>query len=96
VAGFAAVSQVREYPALSEKRGRKVSAVLPCVILRRGRPEAPVWLFCSSAPDAETEKLCERVFRSKEGLALLIEAQMRWPLKLAPFSDSSFSRSDDE
>jgi glycosyltransferase involved in cell wall biosynthesis len=89
VDGFAPVSPIRGYLELAGKRGRKVSAVFGVSpercgkavrYLRRGAPDAPVWLFCSGAPDAETAALCERVFRSEESLALLIEAEKElWP-----------------
>src|SRR5207249_1051428 len=87
--GFAPVSQIREYLWMAGKRGRKVSAVFGVSpervgaavrYLRRGAPDAPVWLFCDSAPDVETGALCERVFSSSDGLALLIEAEKQlWP-----------------
>ena len=56
------MSPVRDYLALAGKRNRKVSAVFGispqrCGIavryLRRGAPDAPVWLFCSGAPDPD-------------------------------------------
>jgi glycosyltransferase involved in cell wall biosynthesis len=48
--------------------------------LRRGAPEARVWLFCARAPDAETAALCDRVFVSPGSLALLAQAQRElWP-----------------
>ncbi len=83
------MSRIREFLALSGKHGRKISAVFGispdrCGAavrhLRRGAPDAPVWLFCSGVPDAETEKLCERVFSSRNGLDLLVEAEKQlWP-----------------
>ncbi len=87
--GIAAVSRLREYLALTGKNGRLVSAVFgvspqPCAAavrhLRRGAPDAPVWLFCASEPDPETAALCERVFVSDDAPALLLEAEKQlWP-----------------
>ncbi len=83
------MSRLREYLALTGKGARLVSAVFGvsadrCAAavrhLRRGAPDAPVWLFCASEPDPETAALCERVVVSADAPALLIEAQKQlWP-----------------
>jgi glycosyltransferase involved in cell wall biosynthesis len=89
VDGGPPVSLFREYLKLAGKSRGRVAAVFGATPdhcakavrhLRSGAPEAPVWLFCSATPDADTAALCERVFQSDEGLALLIEAEKElWP-----------------
>src|SRR5262249_18489885 len=84
-----ALSRVRKYLALTGKNGREDSAVFGVSphpraeagrYLRRGAPEAPVWLFSQSMPDPDTAALCEHVTVLDDSMALLIEAQKQlWP-----------------
>src|SRR5262249_31660639 len=84
VDGLEPVSQIREYLALAGKRGPKLIAV-SCVSpwrcggavphVRRGAPDAPVWLFCAASPDPETARLCERILVSDEALSLVVVAE---------------------
>ncbi len=86
------MSGIREYLALAGKRGGLVSAVFgvskqSCAAavryLRKGAPEAPVWLFTVNAPDTETAALCEHVCVLDDSIALLIEAEKRlWPYRV--------------
>ena len=83
------MSRIREYLALTGKRGRTISAVFGtspdrCAAavryLRRGAPEVPVWLFSVNPPDPETAALCESVCVREDPMALLIEAEKQlWP-----------------
>jgi glycosyltransferase involved in cell wall biosynthesis len=83
------VSRIREYLALTGKDGRKISAVFAvsperCAeavrYIRRGAPDAPVWLFSATEPDPETAALCEHVCVLADAPALLIEAEKQlWP-----------------
>src|SRR5260370_11001534 len=45
--------------------------------LRTGAPEVPIWLFTTVEPLAETQALCERVYRNESASALVAEAQSR-------------------
>lgn len=83
------MSRVRAYLALTGKKGATVSAVFGvsperCAAavryLRAGAPDAPVWLFSVTEPDAETAALCQGVCILEDPMALLVEAQKRlWP-----------------
>ena len=83
------MSSIRKFLALTGKCDRKISAVFAvsperCAeavrYLRRGAPDAPVWLFSASAPDPDTAALCEHVFVLEDAGALLIEAEKQlWP-----------------
>jgi glycosyltransferase involved in cell wall biosynthesis len=89
VDGLAPVSRIREFLKLAGKRGHTISAVFgtspgPCAAavryLRRGAPEAPVWLFSTTAPDPDTAALCESVCVLEDPIALLVEAEKQlWP-----------------
>jgi glycosyltransferase involved in cell wall biosynthesis len=52
------------------------AAHLAVLHLRSGAPGVAIWLFTTADPLAETEALCERVFRGRSALALAVEGQI--------------------
>ncbi len=48
--------------------------------LRRGAPDVPIWLFTTAEPFPDTAALCECVYRDRNALPLVVDAQRRlWP-----------------